>query len=255
MRCALECYILGCNHNAVRICGRCAFSPHRTSSLLTPPSDNGFGPAPSGSADGDLSDGQLAALLPSLKQPDYYTEPSLQQVGLLEDLGCLGSATWGCTNSAVDVGQFHLPQNLALRTRALNSPHIHCPAAQLAAMARDDPASLGAVANFSVGRRGVGSVRWLEPTDVRGLDLDATVQLSKGSIEVRGSTCNSSVVGGLLAWQPCLHREALPAVGPHVQLTICCVCGTFITTTCPSLPLLQCRCTLTRAPSRRLAMG
>lgn len=45
------------------------------------PAENGFGPAPSGSADGDLSDGQLAALLPSLKQPDYYTEPSLQQVG------------------------------------------------------------------------------------------------------------------------------------------------------------------------------
>ncbi|PRW58789.1 nuclear pore complex NUP98A isoform X1 isoform B [Chlorella sorokiniana] len=95
--------------------------------------ENGFGPAPSGSADGELSDGQLAALLPSLKQPDYYTEPSLQQ---------------------------------------------------LAAMARDDPASLASVANFVVGRRGVGSVRWLEPTDVRGLDLDGTVQMSKGSIEV-----------------------------------------------------------------------
>lgn len=70
------------------------------------------------------------------------------------------------------------------------SQHSHCPAPcppapQLAAMARDDPASLAAVANFTVGRRGVGSVRWLEPTDVRGLDLDATVQLSKGSIEVR----------------------------------------------------------------------
>lgn len=51
-------------------------------------------------------------------------------------------------------------------------------------MARDDPESLAAVSNFCVGRRGVGSVRWLEPTDVRSLDLDATVQLSKGSIEV-----------------------------------------------------------------------
>ncbi|PSC76893.1 nuclear pore complex NUP98A isoform B [Micractinium conductrix] len=94
--------------------------------------ENGFGPA-GGGADGALSDAQLSAMLPSLKQPDYYTEPSLQQ---------------------------------------------------LAAMARDDPACLAEVANFVVGRRGVGSVRWLEPTDVRGLDLDASVQLSKGSIEV-----------------------------------------------------------------------
>jgi hypothetical protein len=30
----------------------------------------------------------------------------------------------------------------------------------------------------------VGSVRWLEPVDVRGLDLGAAVQLAKGSIEV-----------------------------------------------------------------------
>jgi nuclear pore complex protein Nup98-Nup96 len=56
---------------------------------------------------------------------------------------------------------------------------------QLAAMAREDPSSLASVSNFSVVRRGVGSVRWLEPTDVRALDLDTTVQLSKGSIEVR----------------------------------------------------------------------
>lgn len=80
-------------------------------------------------------------------------------------------------------------------------------------MARDDPASLGAVANFSVGRRGVGSVRWLEPTDVRGLDLDATVQLSKGSIEVGGA-----VDLGFLCWViwparglPTCTRSSLPS--------------------------------------------
>ncbi|KAL4425557.1 hypothetical protein ABPG75_009573 [Micractinium tetrahymenae] len=105
--------------------------------------ENGFGPA-GGGADGELSDAQLASLLPSLKQPDYYTEPSLQQ---------------------------------------------------LAAIARDDPACLGEVANFCVGRRGVGSVRWLEPVDVRGLDLDATVQLSKGSIEVYLDEANKPEVG------------------------------------------------------------
>ena len=105
--------------------------------LPLPPwlAENGLGSGGGEGGGGELSDAQLSGLLPSLKQPDYYTEPSLQQ---------------------------------------------------LAAMARDDPASLASVANFTVGRRGVGSVRWLEPSDVRGLDLDATVQLSKGSIEVGG---------------------------------------------------------------------
>ena len=114
---------------------------HALLPLLLPP----FCPAENGSGGlgdlggaggaGQLSDAQLSSLLPSLTQPDYYTEPSLPQ---------------------------------------------------LAAMARDDPSSLASVANFTVGRRGVGCVRWLEPSDVRGLDLDATVQLSKGSIEVGG---------------------------------------------------------------------
>lgn len=55
---------------------------------------------------------------------------------------------------------------------------------QLAAMARDDPMNLSSVSNLTVGRRGVGHVRWLDPTDVRGLDLDSVVELSRGSIEV-----------------------------------------------------------------------
>lgn len=55
---------------------------------------------------------------------------------------------------------------------------------QLAAMAREEPESLAEVANFTVGRRGVGAVRWLEPVDVRGLDLDALVDLARGSVEV-----------------------------------------------------------------------
>jgi hypothetical protein len=42
---------------------------------LTPCAENGHA-----GVNGGLSDAQLAALLPSLKQPDYYTEPSLQQV-------------------------------------------------------------------------------------------------------------------------------------------------------------------------------
>ena len=57
--------------------------------------------------------------------------------------------------------------------------------AQLAAMAREDPASLAAVSGFRIARRGIGGVRWLEPTDVRGLDIGATVRLSRGSVEAR----------------------------------------------------------------------
>ncbi|KAK9845938.1 hypothetical protein WJX81_006497 [Elliptochloris bilobata] len=55
---------------------------------------------------------------------------------------------------------------------------------QLAAMAREDPASLAAVANFAVGARDMGRVRWLEPVDVRALNLDAVVRMGKGSVEV-----------------------------------------------------------------------
>jgi hypothetical protein len=55
---------------------------------------------------------------------------------------------------------------------------------QLAAMAREDAESLAAVANFKIGHRSLGAVRWLTPTDVRGLCVDATVRLSRGSVEV-----------------------------------------------------------------------
>lgn len=59
--------------------------------------------------------------------------------------------------------------------------------AQLAAMAREEAGSLGAVSGFRVTRRGIGAVRWLEPTDVRGLDVNGTIRLSRGSVEVGGS--------------------------------------------------------------------
>ena len=51
---------------------------------------------------------------------------------------------------------------------------------QLAAMGRDDPASLAAVSSFVVGRRGFGCVRWLEPVDVRGLDVESLRALLMG---------------------------------------------------------------------------
>lgn len=166
--------------------------------------ENGFGPS-GGSAGGELSDAQLASLLPSLKQPEYYTEPSLQQVsgmgshptsagGALRF--CLPTsqpAPGGCCPAAVRFVEWQPGRTLPLCVKHL-SPTARLPACppQLAAMARDDPACLAEVANFCVGRRGVGSVRWLEPVDVRALDLDATVQLSRGSIEVRGlSRCGA----------------------------------------------------------------
>ncbi|KFM26371.1 Nuclear pore complex protein Nup98-Nup96 [Auxenochlorella protothecoides] len=37
---------------------------------------------------------------------------------------------------------------------------------------------------FVVGRRGLGSVAWLEPVDVRGLDLDDVITISRGGVEV-----------------------------------------------------------------------
>lgn len=71
----------------------------------------------------------MSALMPRLRQADYYTEPSLRQ---------------------------------------------------LAAMARGDPEALAQVPNFVVGRQGFGAIRFLQPTDVRGLDLDSLVRFSRG---------------------------------------------------------------------------
>lgn len=56
--------------------------------------------------------------------------------------------------------------------------------AALEAMAQRDPDALARVENFTVGRRGVGTVRWLAPVDVRGLDLDALVKFQPREIRV-----------------------------------------------------------------------
>ena len=55
---------------------------------------------------------------------------------------------------------------------------------QLAALAREDPALLASVANFVVSLKGIGQVRWLQPVDLRGLDLDQIVHLTQGTVEV-----------------------------------------------------------------------
>jgi hypothetical protein len=56
--------------------------------------------------------------------------------------------------------------------------------AQLASRVREDPGVLRALPSFCVVRRGVGSVRWLDPVDVEGVDLDACVSLGRGCVEV-----------------------------------------------------------------------
>lgn len=55
---------------------------------------------------------------------------------------------------------------------------------QLTAMAKEDPESLAAVSNFTVGRNGMGSIKWLEPVDIRGAHLDDLINLAKGIVEV-----------------------------------------------------------------------
>ncbi|KAG1657439.1 hypothetical protein FOA52_011719 [Chlamydomonas sp. UWO 241] len=55
-------------------------------------------------------------------------------------------------------------------------------AVQLLSMWRDDPGSLRSVMNFTVGRRGVGQVRWLRPVDVTGLALDRVITIDDGEV-------------------------------------------------------------------------
>jgi Nucleoporin autopeptidase len=66
--------------------------------------------------------------------------------------------------------------------------HVQPSLTQLAAMAREDPESLAHVANFTVGRPGIGSVHWLEEVDVRGVDVEGLVRLTKGGVEVQSCT-------------------------------------------------------------------
>ena len=66
---------------------------------------------------------------------------------------------------------------------------------QLAAMAMDDPESLAYVANFTVRREGVGSVRWLDPVDIRNLNVDSIVTLANGSIDVYHDEATKPPVG------------------------------------------------------------
>ena len=75
--------------------------------------------------------------------------------------------------------------------------------AQLAAMARSEPGSLMHVANFTIGRQRMGKIRWIDPVDVRRLDIDGTIRFSKDTCEVMPvitlkvwlHSCNRHILG------------------------------------------------------------
>jgi len=68
-------------------------------------------------------------------------------------------------------------------------------ATQLAAIAREDPEELGKICNFIVGRKDVGFIRWMEPVDIRDINLDDIVNLAAGSVEVYPESSNKPPVG------------------------------------------------------------
>jgi hypothetical protein len=53
-------------------------------------------------------------------------------------------------------------------------------------MAASDPESLAAVDGFTLSHRGVGSLRWLVPVDVRGLELDKIAHIQQGEGRATG---------------------------------------------------------------------
>ena len=68
-------------------------------------------------------------------------------------------------------------------------------AMQLAAIAREDPDELSKISNFTVGRKDVGFIRWMEPVDVRGINLDDIISLAIGSVEVYPESSKKPPVG------------------------------------------------------------
>lgn len=78
----------------------------------------------------------------------------------------------------------------------------------LDAMYAADPDILAAVPNFTVGRRNFGTVRWLQPADVRGLNLESTVSIDHGAVSVYPSADDKPPQGAR-------HKEQLIYAGVH----------------------------------------
>ncbi|KAK9829955.1 hypothetical protein WJX72_008858 [[Myrmecia] bisecta] len=125
------------------------------------------------------------------RQRSQFAEPSHSSGGEHESEGRHDAEKNGRTPRSAENGHARRSRTLTDEEISEQLPRVEQAdygtqptASQLAAMARDDPASLAQVANFTVMRRGVGAVRWLDPVDVRGLDINAIVRLTKGSVEV-----------------------------------------------------------------------
>jgi hypothetical protein len=78
--------------------------------------------------------------------------------------------------------------NLPLHACSPLAPTIHSlPRTTLPkSMAASDPESLAAVDGFTLSHRGVGSLRWLVPVDVRGLELDKIAHIQQGEGRATG---------------------------------------------------------------------
>jgi len=85
----------------------------------------------------------------------------------------------GGLSPANGAGAAYLPQ---LGRLAADGYTYEPSATQLEAMYTADPSSLRRVHNFTVSRPGVGSIRWLQPVDIKGLKLDGIVTIQQGEV-------------------------------------------------------------------------
>lgn len=110
-------------------------------------------------------------------------------------------------------------------TNFVVSPSLH----QLADLARSGGASeLGQVQNFMVEHKTWGSVRWLEPVDVRSLMLKDLVQISRSNIAVSALLfVQANQLDSYLDLQPiCDCMAPAPAVGMLFMCLMKLVCWT-----------------------------
>lgn len=71
----------------------------------------------------------------------------------------------------------HAPSHASSRPCYPAAPHL-----TPQALAASDPDALSSLEGFTLSRRGVGSLRWLVPVDVRGLELDQIARIDQGEM-------------------------------------------------------------------------
>ena len=106
-----------------------------------------------------------------------------------------------CKKRRVSTGSI-TPLNETMREIEVSLPILHSPGYytkpslnELVAQELLDPGYCSCVPNFTVGRIGYGSVRFLNKTDVRGLDLDKIVKFHRNEIVVYGDENDKPAVG------------------------------------------------------------